>query len=107
MDHVQGTSGAPLTPQEAQAYRKEYKEGADLFEKTLHRYETSDNKYQQHEFLEVMHKASQVLNDASRALKNKELQAKSLKLQQDLDAFEKQPDADHAEKLRQDLKNLS
>lgn len=106
MTEIHGAGGRPLTPDEKKVYQKEYRDGAKLFEKTLSRYETSDDKYQKHEFLQVMQKANQVLNDAARALKDKDLQEKNEKISKDFAAFQKHPDEKHASLLKQDLEDL-
>ncbi|HEX2582740.1 MAG TPA: hypothetical protein VHL30_01340 [Chlamydiales bacterium] len=83
----EGDHPSVLSRQERKMYEAEYKQAADLFERSLKEYEKSDNKYQKAEFKKVMEESLQVLNDSARELRRKDLLTQNSKIQEDYAMF--------------------
>src|SRR5277367_247926 len=103
VDQIGGEGETPsVTPrQERKMYEAEYKQAADLFQKTLTEYSKSDNKYQKAEFQKVMEESLQVLNETATELKRKDLLSQNNQIEKDYTAF--QSDETKNSKLKQDL----
>ena len=82
-------------------YEAEYKQAADLFQKSLNEYSKSDNKYQKAEFKKVMDESLQVLNDAATELRRKDLLNQNSQIEKDYTVF--QTDDTKTSKLKTDL----
>lgn len=92
----------PMSPrQEKKMYEAEYKQAADLFQRTLTEYSKSDNKYQKEEFKKVMQESLQVLNDAATELRRSDLLNQNSLIEKDYTAF--QSDDTNNDKLKKDL----
>jgi hypothetical protein len=87
--------------QERKMYESEYKQAADLFQRTLTEYAKSDNKYQKAEFKKVMEESLQVLNDAATELKRKDLLSQNNQIEKDYGAFQSDDTKDST--LKKDL----
>ena len=99
-----GDSGdtPPLSKSEAKKMcESEYKQAADLFQRTLESYSKSDNKYQKEEFKKVMRESLQVLNDAATELRRQDLLNQNSKIEKDYKEF--QSDDTKQAKLVKDL----
>lgn len=97
----EGDHPSILSRQERKMYEAEYKQAADLFERSLKEYEKSDNKYQKAEFKKVMEESLQVLNDAARELRRRDLLTQNNEIQKDYLAFKE--DDTKSLKLEADL----
>ena len=93
----------PVTPRQAEVYKKEYQHGVDLFQRALGQSAKSDNPYQKEQFGEVMDKAMQVLNETARELKRKDLLSQNKQISQDYQAYQQSPSDAMREKLIHDL----
>jgi len=100
MGRIQGDGETPSI-QDKKLYEAEYKQAADLFQRSLNEYNKSDNMYQKEEFKKVMKEAMQILNDAAAELKRKDLNNQNDKIQHDFDTF--RSDDTQASALQADL----
>jgi len=90
-----------IGPHEKKMYEAEYKQAADLFQRTLAEYSKSDNIYQKAEFKKVMEESLQVLNDAATGLRRNDLLNQNSLIEKDYNSFQSD-DKDNA-KLKNDL----
>jgi len=94
----------PINSQTEKLYKKEYKQGAELFQKALSSYIVSENPYQKAEFLKVMDKAMSVLNESAQALNQQALLKQNKKIESDYKNFSQSPDSPETlKKLTEDL----
>lgn len=102
---IESTGGsAPLTPLQRQMYEREYREGAQLFQKAVQHYAKSDNPFQKKEFQKVMEKSLEVLNETARGLNRQALLEQNAKIAKDFASFNSSPDdAKTVEQLNKDL----
>ena len=95
---------APLSSVDRKMYEQEYKKSAELFEKALREFESTDNMYKKAAFKDVMDKAMEVLNGAAAGLKDPKLLEQSDKITRDYAAFQQRETPISEAKLRKDLK---
>ena len=96
-------SSGPIGPHDKQMYAQEYKQGADLFQKALEQYGKSESLFQKAEFKHVMDRAMQVLNDSAHGLMKQELEKQNQKISKDYENFQKNPDQNAINQLKDDL----
>lgn len=105
MPHIHGGASQPKepTPREQKIYKKEYHEGAVIFDKALHLVEKADNPEKKEMLNQVMEKAMLVLNQSAQALKNEYLKQQNEKIEKDFLAYKNHPGKEEFEVLSKDL----
>lgn len=93
----------PMSPRTRKLYEEEYKQGTNLFEKALNQSCRSSYPAQQQQFKEVMEKAMEVLNQTAGQLKRKDLLKQNQKIEEDFQAYRKDPSQKHVQALKHDL----
>ncbi len=101
MSSIEGSG--PINPQDMQAYRHEYKQGVDLFQRALKEYSTADEVHKKEAFKNVMENALQVLNDSARGMKRPDLLQKNQQIAKDFQNFQDSESPQTQKKLTQDL----
>ena len=99
-----GQGPAPLSSQDKKMYEQEYKQAADLFQRSLNEYESADEMNKKEAFKDVMGQAMQILNEAARGLKRSDLSTQNQKISQDFLAYQDHETADSKNQLVNDLK---
>lgn len=102
MSSVEGSGS--VNPQDLQAYRHEYKQGVDLFQRALKEYSSADEVHKKDAFKNVMENALQVLNDSARGMKRPDLLQKNQQIAKDFQDFQDTGSAQAKKQLSQDLK---
>ena len=98
-----GDGAAPLSPQDKRMYEQEYKQGVDLFQRSLGEYEKADEMYKKEAFKDVMTQAMQILNETARELKRTDLSTQNKKISQDFMAYQDHESDAAKNQLLQDL----
>ena len=98
-----GGGTSPLSPQDKKLYEQEYKQGVDLFQRSLAEYEKADEVHKKEAFKDVMGQAMQILNETARELKRPELNAQNKKISQDFLAYQDHETDTAKSQLVQDL----
>lgn len=98
-----GNVGGPLTPQQAAAYREEYREGADLFQRALVQYSEADEMHKQAAIEKVLNQALTVMNQAAAQLKSPALTSVNQQIAQDYQAYQSSHSPAAIQKLNHDL----
>lgn len=93
----------PMLPSERRAYEREYKEGADLFQRALAEHAKTENIYKKEEFREVMDKALLVLNETAKELKEKDLALQNKIIAEDYKKYQENPSPATEKALNTDL----
>src|SRR3990167_1432016 len=93
----------PVTPRQAEVYKKEYQHGVDLFQRALGQSAKSDNPYQKEQFGEVMDKAMRVLNETAKELKRRDLMQQNQQISDDYKAYQQAQTNESRDKLVKDL----
>jgi hypothetical protein len=102
MSSVEGSGAAG--PQDLQAYRQEYKQGVDLFQRALKEYSSADEVHKKDAFKNIMENALQVLNDSARGIKRPDLLQKNQQIAKDFQNFQDTGSSQAKNQLSQDLK---
>ena len=98
-----GQGPAPLNPTDRKLYEQEYKQGVDLFQRSLIEYGKADEVHKKEAFKDVMTQAMQILNETARELKRADLNDQNKKISKDLVAYEDNETDVSKGQLMQDL----
>lgn len=94
-----------FNPKQIEAYRREYREGANLFQKSLEASQKSSYAPQKEQFQKVMQESMEVLNQTARQLKSDRLIHQNERISKGLQDYEKNPNAKSASDLNRDLED--
>ena len=88
------------------AYRKEIKQGADIFEKSFQGMQTAKFPAQKAEFEKSTQEALQAIQDACKGLANEQLNKVKDQLTADYQSYLTNPNAENQEKVQHDIDDL-
>ena len=96
-------STGPLSSADKAAYLREYKQGADLFQKALQEHSHADNMFKKAELKNVMDESMDVMRQTVGELKRNDLAKQNEKIAKDYDSYQDGGDAEAQKQLAKDL----
>ncbi len=101
---VEPISSGNINPMEM--YKSECQRGADLFKKSLDKYESTKNQEKKYEFEKVIQDSLKVMNEACRGMKKEKALHQEEKLQKDFDDYKSQPTPEKLQQLYKEADDI-